>query len=194
MELTLDGSPWPPRALAPSSSARRTSWDPPPRGHLVALSALAVLDVGRRPIPRCRDGGPGQVDPDTEASLWRPANLHHPPRGTLRVHDPTPPDRLRLARPWPPTPAGFSTLRRREPSGPTPPTDGNRRAMPGGIRRHGPSRQPSPLPGGCRYGHPPPSHHLPGGIRSTPAWAHRSSAHPPYVSLSHLRARVEEER
>jgi hypothetical protein len=77
---------------------------------------------------------------------------------------------------------------------PTPPTDGNCRALPGGIRRYGPSRKPSPLPGGHRYGLQPLSHHLPGGIRSAPAWAHHSSAHPPYVSLSHLRARVEEER
>jgi len=177
----------PPRLVGPLGIRRRgDTSSPSPRSPCWTL--------GVAPIPRCRDGGPGQVDPDTEASLWRPANLHHPPRGTLRVHDPTPPDRLRLARPWPPTPSGFSTLRRREPSRPTPPTDGNRRALPGGIRRHGPSRQPSPLPGGCRYGHPPPSHHLPGGIRSAPAWAHHSSAHPPYVSLSDLHAHVEEER
>jgi len=55
-------------------------------------------------------------------------------------------------------------------------------------------QDPPPPSGGRRCGHPPQSHHLPGGIRTTSAWAHRYSTYLPSVSLSHLRASVEEER
>ena len=83
MELTLDAYRWPPLLHPPRRVGPRR--DPPPREDLIALSALAVEDAGRRLNPRCRGGSPGQVDPDSKPPWWRLANLRHP-RVTPRAH------------------------------------------------------------------------------------------------------------
>ena len=83
MELTLDVYQWPPLLHPPHRVGPLR--DPPPRGDLVTLSALAMEDAGRRPTPRCRGGSPGQVDLDSKPPWWRSANLRHP-RATPRAH------------------------------------------------------------------------------------------------------------
>ena len=195
MELTLDAYWWPPLLHPPRRVGPRR--DPPPREDLIALSALAVEDAGRRLNPRCRGGSPGQVDPDSKPPWWRLANLRHP-RATPRAH------LHRRCCSVPPlqrsSMAGSAAPRRepcRVPSSPAPRHRSQQAAPPSLCAspswRTGSSRI-RPLSGGRRCGHPPQSHHLPGGIRTTSAWAHRYSTHPPSVSLSNLRASVEEER
>jgi hypothetical protein len=76
--------------LPSSSSSSSSSGFLATSRYLVALTMLAMEALGVVPILRCRGGGPGQVDPDTEPPWWRPANLRHP-RATTRDRDPCAP-------------------------------------------------------------------------------------------------------